>query len=111
MLNLGLLPYLTANGEKITPANPYAIGGAASFDHNITMSIKDPIGEQRWFLLNTPQEAGKKFPAIINSHGYGGTSMGQAQFSGLWKTGPERGIVVAHTQGWAANDSLFTPMP
>ena len=37
---------------------------------------------------------------MINIHGFDDTAPNYGQATGLWKTGPENGIVVAHPQGF-----------
>jgi len=60
-------------------------------------SKKDPDGETRWFLINSPKgEHEGKRPGLINIHGVDDSPEGIGQNTGLWKLAPEAGVVVAH---------------
>ena len=83
--------------------DPFIVGEPFRWDQNVTVSSRYPDGGERWFLLNLPKDearGGMMRPGLINIHGFTDTAQGFGQSTGLGKTGPENGIVVAHPQGY-----------
>jgi len=78
-------------------------GPVMTWDKNVTVSSTDPDGNQRWFLLNEPKRGKGLRPGLINIHGLGDYPTYYGQTSGLWKSAPENGIVVASPKGYQSS--------
>ena len=90
-------------GMACQPMMPGGGGGVPGCDDLAAGDFQCAIGG-RTYLLHVPQRLSSPAPLVVDSHGLGGSAMGQRGLSGWLQLSDQRGFVVIHPQG--ANNSF-----